>query len=333
LIFGIDISNWQGNFDVAAAAREGYEFAIAKCSEGMGYDDPYFNRNVGKARQAGMAPGAYHWLKNGSGAAQAEKFFHRCSYLGLDDLVTVCDNESDANWATTVDFFKRWNQLAEGHPMVMYTGGWWWTPRGWDGASLTPYLWASRYVSGTGYGSTLYQQVPDYFWRPGYGGWNSATILQFSSRGRVAGQRIDVNAFRGTKEQFRSLAGGGYDMSFSEEEKANVFRHMDLIGAAALGRDKTWDDRDVLWVKWLREVWEKVENLSPQQAMLTPEQMEEIKVELQVLTEDIGTGLANEVASILAPRFRVIDQIADRLGAMGDSMAETIGKLNDPPTE
>jgi peptidoglycan hydrolase-like protein with peptidoglycan-binding domain len=51
----------------------------------------------------------------------------------------------------------------------------------------------------------LYQQVPSSWWKPGYGGWGEATILQFSEAGLVAGAKIDVNAFRGTVDQLRTL--------------------------------------------------------------------------------------------------------------------------------
>jgi peptidoglycan hydrolase-like protein with peptidoglycan-binding domain len=60
-------------------------------------------------------------------------------------------------------------------------------------------------VAGSDLASKLYGKVPASWWKPGYGGWGTATILQFSSKGKVAGRQVDVNAFRGTVEQLRVL--------------------------------------------------------------------------------------------------------------------------------
>jgi len=49
------------------------------------------------------------------------------------------------------------------------------------------------------------------WWRANHGGWTHATILQFTSHGKVNGypRRIDVNAFRGTLQELAALAGPG----------------------------------------------------------------------------------------------------------------------------
>jgi lysozyme len=209
-MYGIDISNHQGNFPVAQAVSEGYEFVIAKCSQGDWYEDPYYFTFVSQARAAGAIPGAYHWLEYGDGRGQARFFYSRVVQSGgPNGMLIVCDNESNADWNTTCEFFDEWAKLSGNHPMFMYTGAWWWNARGWSGASLTPLLWHSSYVSGSSTGSALYGLVPDGFWTPGYGGWNGATLLQYSSTGRVAGYSIDVNFFRGSRNELLSLTRTG----------------------------------------------------------------------------------------------------------------------------
>lgn len=206
----IDISNHQGAFDVGRAVSEGYAGVWMKATEGVGWEDWTFDTFAPQVIATGAIPGAYHYLRAGSGRDQCDEFYDRIrTWGGPDGWLVACDNEVDASWQTTVDFFARWRELAGDHPMFMYSGNWWWGCRGWDGASLTPYLWDSRYVNGSDYGSALYEQVPESWWSSRYGGWGAVTVLQFSSSGLVAGRQVDVNAFRGTVDELRALARGG----------------------------------------------------------------------------------------------------------------------------
>lgn len=206
----IDISNHQGAFDVARAGSEGYSAVWMKASEGTTFRDGMFDTFASQTLSAGLIPGAYHFLRAGDGRAQADVLYGRIrDHGGPDGWLVACDNEQDAGWDTTVGFFQRWRELAGDHPLFMYSGNWWWGPRGWGGSALTPYLWDSRYVSGTGYGSSLYEQVPESWWTSRYGGWGEVTVLQFTSSATVAGRSpIDVSAFRGSLEDLRALIRG-----------------------------------------------------------------------------------------------------------------------------
>ena len=204
----VDISNWQGNIDISRIAREGYRACVCKATEGSTFKDKRFDKYIPKIKAAGMIPGAYHYLRDGDGAAQARHFLNRVKkHGGPNGWLIQLDCEADGYGPEMTAWAREWNKLTGNHPFLIYSGAWWW-PRtgGFRGAGLTPYLWHSHYVSGTGYGSVLYKKVPASWWKPGYGGWNQATILQFSSSGQVAGQRIDVNAFRGTVAQLKKLA-------------------------------------------------------------------------------------------------------------------------------
>ncbi|MEV4705505.1 GH25 family lysozyme [Actinoplanes sp. NPDC049316] len=203
----VDISHWQGDINIAQIAREGYTACVCKATEGTAYDDPTFDRNIAAVTKAGMIPGAYHYLRDGDGAAQARHFHQRVRKLGgPDGWLIQLDCESDGYGPEMAAWAAEWKRLTGNHPFLIYSGSWWW-PRtdGYRGAALTPYLWHSHYVDGSDIGSMLYRQVADSWWKPGYGGWPKATILQFSSSGKVAGRQIDVNAFRGTVEQLRAL--------------------------------------------------------------------------------------------------------------------------------
>jgi murein L,D-transpeptidase YcbB/YkuD len=206
----LDISNHQGAFNIAQAAVEGYSAIICKATEGRTFNDGRFDPFVPQIKAAGLIPGAYHYLRSGDGAAQAQAFHRRITaHGGPAGWLIALDCEADASWDTVVAWAGEWNRLTCQHPFLLYTGAWWWGPRGWPGASLTPHLWHSHYVTGTGLGSELYAKVPDSWWTPGYGGWPAASILQFSSRGRVAGQDVDVDAFRGSLNDLRNLTRPG----------------------------------------------------------------------------------------------------------------------------
>jgi GH25 family lysozyme M1 (1,4-beta-N-acetylmuramidase) len=222
MLYLFDISNHQGWFDVDLAIKEGYSGGIFKSSEGTTYRDPTFAQNVAACRNAGGVPGAYHFLRNGEGAEEA-RIFHRVVTAsgGPDGMLCVCDTETDATWTDVQAFYAEWNRLTGNHPLIMYSGAWWWQPRGWPGATLTPYLWHSHYVSGTGYGSALYASVPASYWSPGYGGWSRATILQFSESATVTSRSpIDVNAFDGSIDDLRALTHAGTTTPIGADDMA-----------------------------------------------------------------------------------------------------------------
>lgn len=214
----LDISNWQGDFDIAQAAREGYDAIICKATEGTGTPDGWFDTFIPKIRAAGKIPGAYHFLRCGDGAGQAREFHSRVrNHGGPDGWLIGLDCESDGYTREILDWVGEWNRLTGGHPFMFYTGAWWW-PRiaGFNGAALTPYLWHSHYVwdaaantSARGFGSSVYDRVPDGWWSPGYGGWDRVTLLQFTSRAVVAGREVDANAFLGTVDDLRVLTCPG----------------------------------------------------------------------------------------------------------------------------
>lgn len=207
-----DISNWQGGIDAAQIVREGYAAVVCKASEGTTFTDPDFVNWVAEIRAAGGIPGAYHYIRAGNGAGQAHHFMDRIGAAGGlgGGMIIQLDCEADSSWQDIQDFASTWNGATGNHKFLIYTGAWWWSPRGWPGVSLTPYLWHSHYVTGpSDYGSVMYERVDPAWWTPGYGGWPRATMLQFTSQAIVAGQKVDVSAFEGTLDELKALAGPG----------------------------------------------------------------------------------------------------------------------------
>lgn len=216
--------SYQSGFSVPTAKREGYAGGISKITEGLssgaGWD--ITNKNWSKrwhdeSVTEGQVWGGYHYLHRGNGAAQARYFVDEMDKItghGCDGCLVQLDNESDADWQTTVDWSNEFYRLTHDHPYLMYTGSWWWNVPGrqWNGNSLTPYLWHSHYVAGSGYASSLYQNVTPDFWTPNYGNWSRATILQFSAKGSLGGidANVDVNAI---DMPIQTLLGGSVTMS------------------------------------------------------------------------------------------------------------------------
>jgi len=245
MIWILDLHNeYQQGMDVRQVAREGYRAIVVKATEGANryYAPAAFVGWINEARSLGMIAGAYHWMNDDPPAQQVDYFLRRIHGAGGPDglfcMVDVEDEKRPPSESTVRAWFAEWQQRTGNHPIMLYTGKWW-RERNWPGVQLTPYLWLSRYVPGSGYGSELYTKVPASWWTPGFGGWETATLLQFSSRARVAGHLVDVSAFRGTFGELRSLAGAagspihsiyGDDMqSFLRWDKSNAVIYTDGI--------------------------------------------------------------------------------------------------------
>jgi hypothetical protein len=187
-----------------------------------------------------MVPGLYHWITAGNGAAQA-RFFHGLVVEagGPRGMIIALDCEDDAAYSDVVAWRDEWRRLSGGHPFLLYTGGWWWRPRGWNGTAITPYLWDSHYL--TADTDTIQDdpaafaaRIPADWWTPGYGGWPAATILQFTSRGDAGslGNNVDLNATKLSRDQLLALTGD--DMP-TKEEFWTWLKSMPIAGTSGPG--------------------------------------------------------------------------------------------------
>lgn len=235
MLYGVDVHDgYQAGLSFTTLKSQGYSFAAVKFTEGTGFVRDQADEWIERARAAGLIPGAYHWLNAADGAAQARWFFENLKKVGgPEGLLIQCDNEDDATWQVTQDWAAEWKRLSGGHPFLMYSGRWWWGPRGWPGASLTPYLWDSRYLTADtdtipDDPEAFAARIPADWWRLpnrwpdptsfGYGGWSVATILQCSSKLDAGGlaNNVDFNATKLTREQLLALTTAGGTMNWSD---------------------------------------------------------------------------------------------------------------------
>jgi GH25 family lysozyme M1 (1,4-beta-N-acetylmuramidase) len=204
VVYGIDVSSWQGNVNWSYWWGQGKRFAYVKATEGTTYRNPYFTQQYNGSYNIGMIRGAYHFaLPNvSSGATQANYFASNgggwsrdgktlpgaldieynpygstCYGLGASSMVSWIRSFSDTYHART----SRW-------PVIYTTTNWWATCTGnlGDFTSTNP-LWVARYSSTVG---TLPYR------------WSYYTFWQYSS------SPIDQNVFNGAYDRLVALALG-----------------------------------------------------------------------------------------------------------------------------
>lgn len=201
VLSGPDVSHHQGAVSWSKVAAAGADFAWCKATEGASFRDPRFAANWAGIHAAGLVGGAYHFLRaESSGAAQARHFLEvvgelRGRLAALD--VETSGARTNPSLTQVRDFARTFAQMTGGHPLVVYTAGWWWRgiARNPPGAQLGP-LWHARYNTTPG---------------PLYGGWSGWTFWQHTDRGRVPGISgpCDLNRFAGTRAQLLALTRPG----------------------------------------------------------------------------------------------------------------------------
>ena len=128
---GIDVSNFDGEFDWAATS--GLSFGICRASQGLGAPgtnspDPFLPWNWPRIQAKGLARGAYHFLDPGlPGAAQASYFVEQVRQVGLEttDMLWL-DNETAGSSPAAVaacarDFMARLVSLRPHNPCGVYS--------------------------------------------------------------------------------------------------------------------------------------------------------------------------------------------------------------------
>lgn len=92
---GIDVSHHNGWIDwKQVAANKNIKFVYVKATQGVGYQDPLFRRNVRNARKAGLEVGVYHFFTKKSSAKKQFEYFKKIvghKYIGT--IIPMVDVE------------------------------------------------------------------------------------------------------------------------------------------------------------------------------------------------------------------------------------------------
>lgn len=302
-LWGLDLSNHQGGgFDLHRARDEDFDFGIFKASEGAGFQDSTFTRNLDVGRDAGLLCAAYHYQRPDSVADQVA-IVRRTVPL---DCSVIPDVESGSG---SIDLTRQLVDAlrTEGYsvPMV-YIPHWFWQGH-WGSPDLSglPPLWSSRYASTSGYASQVYQDVPDWYW-DGYGGLD-VEVLQFTSSAAIAGRSpIDANAYRGTRDELAALLTQEDHMPLSEDDLHNVGLYA-YRGVSNLVADMGNKDA---------HIYDRAHNFRE------PLGLDRLDTIIKLVGEKHGVT-ADDIASALAPRLR-----ESMLPTIREALAEVLGEDN-----
>jgi hypothetical protein len=203
----LDVSRWQSGLDLNRVRDAGFTAVNIQLTGKAGFiSGPWAKTYADQARALQMGVCTYHWLDaTRTGAAHAAVAWKRITELGgprgMAHQVDCEDSDSPATWAIWRDYVTAMQDKLQRH-VINYSGDWWWTPRRWNGASLTPYHWAAP---NAGYLSAYPGDFSPH-WRAGYGGWTDLSIMQYAV-GPAAGVRCSLSAIR-DRSLWPALTGG-----------------------------------------------------------------------------------------------------------------------------
>lgn len=214
----IDVhSEYQRGLDFKRVKRLGYSAAIIKATQGTGYIPSGLKDFVGRARNAGLLIGLYHFLDDSGGDRQAAHFVSKVKDLGgAEGKLLVVDFEQHPNPAQTATnraleaFVSGVKRRTNNHAVVLYSGYGFWTggdPSGNARDYGVDAIWDARYpdMARHKYPRAYYRSVKGWYDRQARWGGMQPAAWQFTSAGRVAGQYIDCDRFFGTKDDLLKL--------------------------------------------------------------------------------------------------------------------------------
>src|SRR5215207_9997405 len=225
-IFGIDVhSEYQRGLNFERARAEEYEFCIIKAAEGPYRDgDRYvptgFKDYFRRAEAEGFVMGVYAFLLSTPAKAQADHFLRTIEAVGgPEDKILMVDFEEyqaphgylTAGNDQLMTFITEVKRRVGDHPIVLYSGRGFWNG-GDSSGDLEQYgadvAWDAMYLD-----MNPHDRPRDYYADMKHRGWGEPWggvepwFWQFTSAGGVAGLNIDVNAYKGTREQLLALTG------------------------------------------------------------------------------------------------------------------------------
>lgn len=204
---GIDVSAYQADIPQQqwnAFKSNGIEFAFIRASAGDWYEDEYFERNLDRAKTAGILCGAYHYFyPEADPVIQAQIFLGMVGDVtGRIDLPLVLDVEKEgaisrerlsSNVQIWLDIVQNGNVFRR--LPIVYTRAEYWNRKAYDRFGQYP-LWVANY---TGVESRRFM-VPN--------GWLQWHFWQYTDKGRLAGfhGNLDRNVFNGSLQDLKDWA-------------------------------------------------------------------------------------------------------------------------------
>jgi GH25 family lysozyme M1 (1,4-beta-N-acetylmuramidase) len=227
VVFGIDVSHWQGTLDWHAIWKEAFRFCGIKATEGpypngKKYTDPSYARNNRRAKARGFVLFPYHFLVNAPVSRQVAHFLRVAGGGWQRGKCPLIDFEAYPNFPSLSPkkdhlfaFIRELRRRIGREPLIFVYAGKGYTDS-LGGIDLSTFnnvcLWDASYYLGfeRGYASNLWREIVNAGFHPfakSRWGHRPKKVSQFTSTARVAGQPMDADAWRGDLHNLRRATG------------------------------------------------------------------------------------------------------------------------------
>ena len=193
--WGIDISGWQGNFNMTQAKKEGVKFVVLKGGGGDDglYKDNRFEENYKKAKDLKLPVGVY-WFSRATTTAQAKKeaefFYNNCLKGKQFELPIYIDVEHKAmlnlGKRKLTDIILTWLQA------VRNMGGGYWVGIYSSASYFKSYMYDNELVNYAHWVAQWSRTEPNYSHNV-MGLWQFGGETNYIRTNKVAGQVVDQN--------------------------------------------------------------------------------------------------------------------------------------------
>ncbi|HGL9148735.1 TPA: peptidoglycan DD-metalloendopeptidase family protein [Neisseria gonorrhoeae] len=250
--YGVDVSSHQNGMSLKQAAAEGIAFAIIRTTDGT-YKDRCYQSHLADAESAGLVTAAYHYLRNpNEGTSVAQQVQASLQVMGNKKRPMWIDVETNAG--LHVDHIRACKREFERHG-VRVIGAYSYVPY-WEGrirpSEPDSHEFGKFWVAA--YGRNTAGKPRDIYPGNNHRQWNyplgnqKPSLWQFGSNAQLAGYSVDINAFRGTKEQLRALFYGTKTTPQHKEDSMTDFDQINRRYKSRVpGSRVTMTPRDALY--------------------------------------------------------------------------------------
>jgi GH25 family lysozyme M1 (1,4-beta-N-acetylmuramidase) len=228
VVFGIDVSHWQGELNWHRIWQEAFRFCGIKATEGpypngKRYTDPYYAINARRSKQAGFVRFPYHFLVNAPIRKQVVHFLQVAGAGGwgrgqcpLIDFEAYPDFPSlSPKREHLYGFIRQLRERIGREPLIFVYASKSYTDSI-GGIDLSTFnnvcLWDAAYYLGSkrGYASALWQEIVNASYHPfakARWGHRPKKVSQFTSTAKVAGKLMDADAWHGDLHDLSHATG------------------------------------------------------------------------------------------------------------------------------
>jgi GH25 family lysozyme M1 (1,4-beta-N-acetylmuramidase) len=227
VVFGIDVSHWQGELNWLRIWNEGFRFSGIKATEGpypngKKYTDPSYAKNARRTKARGFVRFPYHFLVNAPVRRQVAHFLRVAGGGWQRGKCPLIDFEAYPNFPSLSPkkdhlfaFIRELRRRIGREPLIFVYAGKGYTDSI-GGIDLSTFdnvrLWDAAYYLGfkRGYASGLWREIVNSGYHPfakARWGHRSKEVSQFTTTAKVAGQLMDADAWRGDLYNLRHATG------------------------------------------------------------------------------------------------------------------------------